>query len=181
MSNTSIRGFVALPLFEHDPNAAGEVAYVMAGGPAYWERLRAASDLFHQEQVDQILLRNETDRIGYNYVRETPDTRVQKAIEFLVLYGVPKEKIQTVPAVSNAWLGSLSEAQSVAENFPDLGSIVVVTSAPHTRRSALCFRRSVGSKVRLSTFSATSLRQSSEIHSPIWLEYLKLAIYFIAA
>ena len=150
MSLSSVRALVATPLYAHDANAQGEVAYVMADGPAYWERLRAASDLYHWKKIKRIIILNETGSAGYNFVRQQSDTRYQKAIDYLELYGVPEDKVLTIEPQPNAFFGSLSEAQAVAKTFPEIKSIVVVTSAPHTRRSLICFQRSCQSDVAIS-------------------------------
>ena len=181
MSISSVRAFVATPLYIHDANAHGEVAYVMADGPAYWERLRAASDLYHFKKIQRIIIMNETESAGYNFVRQQSDTRYQKAIDYLGLYGVPEDKILNIEAEHNATFGSLSEARKIAETFPEMKSIVVVTSAPHTRRSLLCFQRSCKSDVVISSYAATNLVHSEELQAPLWLEYLKLSIYYFIA
>ena len=181
MSFSSVRGIAAYPLYVHDIEASGDVAYVMADGPAYWERLRAASDLYHWERVQRIIVLEELQSDGYNFIRKKSDTRYQRSLDYLKLFGVPLDKIQCVPQDSDSWFGSLSEAQSVAKTMPKLKSIVVVTSAPHTRRSKLCFERSLPSDVRIEVYSASLPQESSEVHSPIWIEYAKLAVYLFVA
>jgi uncharacterized SAM-binding protein YcdF (DUF218 family) len=181
LSFSSIRGIVAYPLYVHDSNAKGEAAYVMADGYAYLERLRTASDLYHMNRVPQILLANESQSAGYNFTKGRSETRVERAIDYLTLHGVPRDKISTIDFQLDATYGSLSEARNVAAQQPDIKQLVVVTSAPHTRRSRLCFRRAMPSNVVVNVYSATSPRRSAEISSPIWVEYLKLLVYFFVA
>ena len=143
--------------------------------------LRAASDLYHWKRISRIIVLEETRSDGWNFVRKKSDSRFQRTIDYLGLYGVPRESILSIPEDEGAWLGSLSEAQAVAKTYPDLKSVVVVTSAPHTRRSLLCFTRSLPAEVEVQVYSASELQYSSEIAEPIWVEYTKLVLYFFLA
>tara|TARA_R110002073_G_scaffold315639_2_gene488292 strand:+ start:1492 stop:2124 length:633 start_codon:yes stop_codon:yes gene_type:complete len=181
LSFSSVRGIVAMPLYVHDSNASGEAAYVMADGYAYWERLRAASDLYHMKRVKRIMILDEREDGGFNFVRRSSDTRVQRAIDYLVMHGVPAEKVTKIPAEVEPALGSLSESRVVARVEPGLTRLVVVTSAPHTRRSRLCFERSMPAEVQVQVYAASAPSESSEVDAPIWIEYVKLVIYYFVA
>ncbi len=177
----TIRGFIAYPLYVSIPSAHGDAAYVMADGYAYWERLHAASDLYHMNRVPRIIILDEQDSSGFNFVRQQSDKRVERAIAYLHLFGVPLDKITTVTVDDGAIFGSLSEAQSVARQEQSLSRIVVVTSAPHTRRSRLCFQRSLPREVHVDVYSASEPASSAEIDAPIWIEYCKLIVYYVFA
>ena len=82
---------------------------------------------------------------------------------------------------ARSWVKSLKAKRLGLCSLDHFPEIVVVTSAPHTRRSLLCFRRSFPGEVDVEVFSATDLSNSDEITSPIWMEYLKLAIYYFCA
>lgn len=182
MSFGVLRGIVSYPLFVHNPEAHGDAAYVMSDGDASWERLRMASDLYHMHRVDRIIVSDEQESSGYNFVQHRSDKRVDRVIAYLKLFGVPEEKISTVPAYPDAALGSLSEARSVANEEKELERIVVVTSAPHTRRSRLCFRRAMPEDVDVDVYSASEgPSEGSELYSPIWVEYCKLVVYYLFA
>lgn len=181
LSFPPIRGFVAIPLYENDSRAEGDVAYVMAGGLPYLKRLRAASDLYHWERVQRIVISNEKGPSGYNFKLRQSQSRAERAIDYLELHGVPRERISLLESDANATFGSLSEARAFANSEKDLGSVVVVTSAPHTRRSGLAFRRSLPPTVRVQVYAASIPRHSSEIHSPLWIEYAKLVVYYLVA
>ena len=177
----SVRGLLIAPLHVHDPQASGEFAYVMADGPATWERLRAASDLYHFHRIKKIYLLDQQESAGWNFVRKRLDSRLQREIDYLGLFGVPKQAIVAVPLVSETWMSSLGEAKSVAQLEPHPQRIVVVTSPPHTRRSRLCFRRSFGKKTQIFTYSPDKPSNSTETHFPIWIEYAKLMVYWFCA
>ena len=169
------------PLLVHHPDATGEIAYVMAGGPAYWERLLAASDLYHREQIKEIYLLRELTPSAYNFVRQKKDSKFQRAIDFLSMRGVPESAVHGVVPRPDDLLSSRSEAQGLADLERKFQGIVVVTSPPHTRRSLLCFKRVFDDATPVSVYSATAVSHSVETHSPIWVEYAKLAVYFFLA
>ncbi|TWT54652.1 hypothetical protein Pla22_23020 [Rubripirellula amarantea] len=178
MSFAQIRGWMIMPLYVHDHQAEGEVAYVMADGIAVWERLHAAADLYHLKRVDDIYLLDEQQMSTYNFVRGQNDSRVQREIDFLGLHGVPTEHIHTVRPVDGDWLSSRSEAVGLQRALPGVTKLVVVTSAPHTRRCRLCFDRVFKDEANVSVCAATSSADSAETHFPIWIEYGKLIVYW---
>ncbi|MEL6109956.1 MAG: ElyC/SanA/YdcF family protein [Planctomycetota bacterium] len=174
------RGLCIVPLTVNDENARGDIAYVMADGAAYWERLRAASDLFHQNRVKRIFLLEETKNAGWNYIRDASDSQLQRAIDYLGMFGVPESAIHPV-IQKEGWLGSRSEAIGLSKLDENLSEIVVVTSPPHTRRCRMVFRRVFRDRVRVQVYSAANPSESVETFAPIWMEYLKLAAYWLVA
>ncbi|MEZ6137961.1 MAG: YdcF family protein [Pirellulaceae bacterium] len=177
-----IRSALTWPLYQHHPDASGELAYVMADGYAYLERLRAAADLYHMHQVKQIYILNEQETAGYNFQLRRSQTKAEVAVAYLGFLGVPSDVINTVNASTSALFGSLTESQAMAAALPDgVGRVVVVTSAPHTRRSLLCFRRSLPTGIQSQVYSASEPIKSAELSGSIWLEYVKLIVYFVAA
>lgn len=177
-----VRALLIAPLYVHDEDASGDFAYVMADGSAYWERLRAASDLYHMHKIGRIYILDEPDSSGYHFVKRRSVTKTELAMVYLELFGVPKDVVSTVIAQDSALMGSLSEAVAVQQNLPsDVKQVVVVTSAPHTRRSRLCFQRTLPANVTIKTFSATIPKTSDELRAPIFHEYIKLVIYYFVA
>lgn len=176
-----VRAFLILPLYVHDEYAAGDIAYVMADGSAYFERLRAASDLYHMHRISTIYVLDEQRSAGYNFVKRRSEAATERAIAYLDLFGVPKEAIHAVIA-EDSIMGSLSEAVAVSQSLSeDVKQIVVVTSAPHTRRSRLCFQRSLPPDIKIKTYSATIPKNSAELQAPIFHEYIKLIVYYFVA
>jgi uncharacterized SAM-binding protein YcdF (DUF218 family) len=101
---------------------------------------------------------------------------------YLETCGVPKGAIRTVAAQDNALMGSLSEAHAVQRLLPkNVDQIVVVTSAPHTRRSRMCFQRALSSDVQIKTYSASIPLHSDELYGPLSHEYFKLFVYYFLA
>lgn len=179
-----VRALLIAPLYVHDEDASGDFAYVMADGSAYWERLRAASDLYHMHKIGRIYILDEPNSAGYHFVKKRSESKTERAIAYLDLFGVPKDVISTVTVQEqdSALMGSLSEAIAVQQNLPpDTKQFVVVTSAPHTRRSRLCFQRTLSASVTIKTYSASTPKTSAELHAPIFHEYLKLLVYYFVA
>ena len=175
------RSMLIRPLCKHQADASGDYAYVMAGGPAYWERLRAAADLYHWERVKSIIILDEKSSAGYDFQEQNSMTRRELATKYLEVFGVPIDRISSVSLRNEPWLGTLGEAEAIAESLEIHESLVVVTSAPHTRRSWLAFRRVLPQSSGVKVYAASSALESDELYSPIWLEYTKLIVYFFVA
>jgi len=177
-----VRALMIQPLYVNDEDAAGDFAYVMADGSAYLERLRAASDLYHMHRIPIIYILDEHTIEGYNFVSKRSESTTERAINYLETFGVPKDAVRTITAQDNSLMGSLSEAVAIKQILPkNVDQIVVVTSAPHTRRSRLCFQRSLNSDVKVKTYSASLPINSAELHAPIFHEYFKLLVYYFFA
>jgi hypothetical protein len=176
-----VRGVLIRPLYVHDAGASGELAYVMADGAAYWERLRAASDLYHMRRVKQIYILEENQPGGFNFTLGRLQTWSERAVDYLELYGVPRSAVHLVPRAEGAWLGSRSEAVGLARQLESCSKLVVVTSPPHTRRSELCFDRVFPEEIVIDIFSAKPPHESAETNDPIWIEYFKLVVYWFLA
>lgn len=177
-----VRVLFILPLYVHEEDAMGDAAYVMADGSAYLERLRAASDLYHMHRVPTIYIRDEQGQNGFNFVSGRMESTVERATAYLEHFGVPSDAIRRVSGDDNALMGSLSEAEAVQKVLPkEVRQIVVVTSAPHTRRSRMCFQRSLPTEVKVRTYAATIPLISAELQAPIFHEYLKLIVYYFFA
>ena len=180
---TSVRHLLSAPLIVHDHDARGDAAYVMQGGLASEERLRAAADLYHMGHVRQIYLLRD-DRHSYDSKNEDRSmTRSEWMVAYLAWLGVPADRVTLIPDEPRGWLGSLHEAEITRAALPkDVRRLVVVTSPVHTRRSGIAFRRRLGPVgVEVVTFAAIDWSLSAEAFAPLWLEYLKLAVYLVVA
>ncbi len=179
----SVRGLLIRPLYVHDPEAKADSAYIMGGSDAIFERVRAASDLYHMHRVQSIYYYDDHQTVGHNFVKGVHERAGERTRDYLRWLGVPDEALHAVPGASkDSWLSSRDEAVRLAEALPkDTSSVVVVTSAPHTRRSLLCFQRKLPATVRSTAYAASVPSDGAELYLPIWLEYLKLAAYSIFA
>ncbi len=177
----AVRGILASPLVVSDPEARGDACYVLAGGDAFNERLAAASDLYFMHRVPRIIVQRNDDVSSYNFAAKASWTATDWALDFLTHRGVPMDKILII-APAKGMFGTLAEARNVKLALPpDVRTLVLVSSAPHMRRSMLAFRRVLATDVALRPYAATDFASSAEHYRPIWLEYLKLGVYAIVA
>jgi uncharacterized SAM-binding protein YcdF (DUF218 family) len=175
------RIILSAPLVLHNANAGGEACYVLAGGGALWERLDAAADLVQMGRVSRILLAQDNMCGQFSFKANSSWTRTQWIADYLTWRGIPANRIRWIPRTEGLF-GTLTEARAVAYNLPkDVKTLVVVSSAPHMRRSVLAFRRSLPAHVKVVPYAATEFMNSYEMHHPIWLEYLKLLVYSVVA
>jgi hypothetical protein len=180
---TPVRHALSWPLIVHDPEARGDAAYVMAGGLASEERLRAAADLYHMGRVPRIYVLADDRRSYYSFADRKPFTRTEWTRSYLRWLGVPADRLQVIPDDPTARLGSLHEADLAREALPpEVRRLVVVTSPVHTRRSGFTFRRRLAARgISVTTYAAIDFSLSAEAFAPLWLEYAKLAVYAIIA
>jgi hypothetical protein len=173
-----IRGILAAPLVATDNDAHGDACYVLAAGRAFTERLDAASDLYHLKRVPLIFIMENNDKGVWDFVSRRNWIQTELAISRLVWKGVPRDCIITVPEVKGA-MGTLREAANMAKWLPEhhVNRLVIVSSAPHLRRSMLAFEKVLPASIAVSPYAATSFETSAELMEPIWKEYLKLLSY----
>lgn len=179
---TAVRHVISTPLIVHDEEARGDAAYVMAGGLASEERLRAAADLVHMGRVPRLYLMRDDGRSYYSFTERRSLSHTEWMVGYLGWLGVPPDRITLVADHGGSRLGSLHEADLMRQALPsDVRRLVVVTSPVHTRRSGLAFRRRLGPGVAVTTYAAIDVALSAEAFAPLWLEYLKLAVYTVVA
>jgi uncharacterized SAM-binding protein YcdF (DUF218 family) len=172
-----IRSILAKPLVVTNESASGDACYVLSAGYAIWERLAAASDLYHMKRISRIIMMQNNKRGPYSFNARESWSATQWEVHCLVWRGVPEEKVLLVDE-DKGMFGTESEASTVARSLPsDVRRLVLVTSAPHTRRSLLAFRRVLPAGIEVTVYAATPFETSAEFYNPIWLEYLKLLFY----
>jgi uncharacterized SAM-binding protein YcdF (DUF218 family) len=181
LSTTWFRAWVSYPLHVSNMTTNAEVAYVMSDGHAYWNRLYAASDLYHMGRIQDIAIQENPTTSRYDFVSGSSQTVTQRSVRYLEALGIPEDRIVTVKGKHSPALGSWSEAQAFANEFPNTTNIVVVTSSPHTRRSLLCFERAMPASCHVSVFADALPNEGAELFDPIWHEYGKLAVYWFIA
>lgn len=180
-SSLFIRIVATKPLVLHDQQAKADSCYVLAGGGAIWERLDAASDLVQMGRVSKIMLMQDTMVGQYSFKAQKSWTKSQWMADYLAWRGITPQQIQWLPQ-AKGFLGTLTEAKAVADQLPkDCKSLIVISSAPHMRRSVLAFSRVLAKGVTVIPYAATTTENSYELHHPIWLEYLKLLVYSVIA
>lgn len=176
----AVRAVLSAPLVVHDPDASGDACYVLAGGESIWERLNAVADLVHLRRVSRIYLMEDQSRDQYNVKAGRSWTRIQWLRDYLAWRGVATDRISLIPK-ADGFFGTLAEARTFAGHAVGVKKVVIVSSAPHMRRALLAFRRSLPSDVQVAPYAASGVRTSYELYNPLWIEYLKLLVYWIIA
>jgi uncharacterized SAM-binding protein YcdF (DUF218 family) len=161
---------------------------VLAGASTYIERTHRAAELFHEGRAPQIILTNDEMQGGYSPALDRNPFFVERAAEELRRMGVPAESIKIIPQpLSSTYEEAVCLREYAAAH--DLHSILVVTSAYHSRRALWTLRRVFrGSDVMVGLDPAATGQQSPAPAAWWWHElgwrlvpgeYLKLAYYVV--
>ena len=177
----AVRVFLASRLVVTEPEARGDACYVLASGDAWPERMAAASDLYHMGRIARVIFMRSDETGPYNFVVRKNWTPTDWSHDFLTHRGVPQSKIEII-AEAKGMFGTLAEARNLRNLLPPgTKKLVLVSSAPHMRRTMLAFRRVFPPEVDLIPYAASDYYSSAEHYRPIWLEYLKLGVYSVVA
>lgn len=130
LSTTWFRAWVSYPLHVSNMTTNADIAYVMSDGHAYWNRLYAASDLYHMGKIKKVAIQENPTSSRYDFILRRSQTVTQRSIRYLEDLGVPVDRIITVAGVDSPALVSWSEAQAFANEFPETPNVVILT--PHS-------------------------------------------------
>ena len=121
--------------------AHADAIVVLSGSNAYVERTARAVELFREGRAPLVVLTNDDTRGGWSNALQRNPYFVERASEELLKGGVPAERIKIVPGVAS---GTQSEALLIKDYAVSerLRSILVVTSAYHSRRALRSLRLS---------------------------------------
>ena len=161
---------------------------VLSGSSNYLERTRAAAGLFMAGRAPKIILTNDNESSGWSSAEQRNPLFEELAFAELVRAGVPAEKIERL---KQAVTSTYDEAVLVHEHAAAQGlrSIIVVTSAYHSRRALWTWRRVFqGSGIAIGLSAAPTGGQSPNPfswwrHPRGWAmvagEYPKLIYYWL--
>ena len=122
------------------PIPRADAIVVLAGSSTYVERARRAAHLFHEGRAPRVVLTNDGGRGGYVLELDGNPLFVERAARELRSAGVAPESIEVVERT----VGSThEEALALREHARSRGrrSVLVVTSAYHSRRALWTLRR----------------------------------------
>ncbi|MBC7899725.1 MAG: YdcF family protein [Saprospiraceae bacterium] len=185
-----IAPFLAGYLVVQKPLETADAIVVLSGSAAYMERTREAADIFKTGIAPKILLTNDGRQGGWNSEEQRNPYFAERAYQELIEHGVPGEAIEIL---WKAGEGTNDEADLIAETAAERGfkSVLLVTSAYHSRRALWTFERAMDRKhLQVNVGIRTPLNGS---HGPPqfdwWLngkgwkylgsEYIKMAYYWI--
>lgn len=169
------------------PLATADAIVVLSGSSAYLERTQKAAELYREGRAPLLLLTDDATRGGWSSAQQRNPFFVERATEELIKRGVPADRIKVVPGVA---LNTHYEALLIKEYGVSQGlrSILVVTSAYHSRRALRTLRqRFAGTPIAIGLEPATL---GSPTSSALWwlqpggwrtvgVEYVKLIYYWL--
>jgi uncharacterized SAM-binding protein YcdF (DUF218 family) len=121
--------------------ASADAIVVLSGSRAYVERTKKAAELYRQGLAPVVLLTNDNTRGGWSSALQRNPYFVERATDELLKGGVPAENIKIVPGLAS----STRDEALILKDYAlahRLGSILVVTSAYHSRRALWSMRHS---------------------------------------
>lgn len=116
---------------------------VLSGSGAYFERTREAAELFRAGRAPQIVLTNDNSISGWSVEQQRNPLFVERAAAELERAGVPPERIVVLPSPVDSTYAEATLLRSYTERR-GLRSLLVVTSAYHSRRAWWTLRRVFG-------------------------------------
>jgi uncharacterized SAM-binding protein YcdF (DUF218 family) len=168
---------------------SADAVVVLAGSSGYMERTHLAAKLFQEGRAPEIILTNDTEQGGWSNELQRNPFFIELAAAELTRAGVPESKIQRLEkAVSSTHDEALLLRDYAAQR--GLRSLLIVTSAYHSRRALWTFRRVfAGSGVEIG-LSFVAPGEQSPSPATWWLqprgwnlvaaEYVKLIYYRLA-
>ncbi|HEV2801809.1 MAG TPA: YdcF family protein [Pyrinomonadaceae bacterium] len=177
----------ARALVVHDETTSADVIVVLSGASEYVERTRYAAELWRQGVAPKIVLTNDDLRGGWDSKQQRNPYFVEREAAELRRAGVPEAQIEALPEPVASTYDEAVRVRAYAVERK-LASVVVVTSAYHSRRARWTFRRVVQeSGVRVSVAPVAAGTEQTPPAYSWWLtargwrsvapEYPKLVYY----
>lgn len=182
-----IAWLAARALIVSAPVASADAIVVLSGSSAYLERTQKAAQLYRQGRAPLMLLTNDYTRGGWSNALQRNPYFVERATEELIKGGVPANNIRIVPGLA----ASTHDEALLLKDYAltqSLRSVLVVTSAYHSRRALRSFRQlfnGTGMTVGLEPVGVGSAPSSAlwwlqfEGWRTVGAEYVKLIYYWV--
>lgn len=173
-------------LIVNAPLEQAEAIAVLSGSAAYKERTRLAAELFKSSRGQRIILTNDNEQGGWSSREERNPFFYELERAELLSLGVPGERIVVLLEPVSSTDGEAVVLREYAE-ANRLKSLLVVTSAYHSRRALWTLRRAfAGSGTRVGLEAVKTGLQTPGpatwwLHMGGWnavpVEYFKLVYY----
>jgi uncharacterized SAM-binding protein YcdF (DUF218 family) len=150
------------------PLARADAIVVLAGSSTYFERAQKAAALFKEGRSPRIILTNDNRQGGWSSVEQRNPFFYERTTSELTRAGVPQSAIEVIPQP----VYSTRDEAVLLRRYSDtrgLRSLIVVTSAYHSRRALRTFR----------TVFATSSVQIGLEHPPTGLQTPRPATWWL--
>lgn len=135
-----IAPFLAENLIVEKPLKRADAILILSGSSVYIERTEKAAELYRQGIAPRVFLTDDGERAGWSRVKKENLQFVELARNSLIERGVPPEAIEIL---SERVDGTKSEAEALQKKVieSNLKSLLLVTSAYHTRRALQTFEK----------------------------------------
>ena len=182
--------FLAERLIVEKPLEKADAIIVLAGAHTYVERTQKAAELFNKGTAPRVFLTDDGERAGWSAAEKRNPPFVELARSSLISQGVPAESIEILePQVT----GTIYEARVLAEKAKaeNLRSVLLVTSAYHTRRALWTFEKYFAESNIKTELGVAAPPPGNQTPPPFvwWLsprgwvlvagEYVKFTVYWI--
>lgn len=118
----------------------GDALVVLSGGSFYAERTRRAAELFVEGRAPTIVLTDDGIKGPWSFEQERNPTYTELEAEELRRAGVPPQSIEVLPQKVSSTYDEATLVHDYARTR-GLRSILIVTSAYHSRRALWVWRR----------------------------------------
>jgi uncharacterized SAM-binding protein YcdF (DUF218 family) len=139
---TVVAAAAARFLIVRAPLEKADAIVVLSGSSAYRERTQKAAQLFREGRAPRVLLTDDHTRGGWDNAQQRNPFFVERAKDELIKGGVPQDRIEIVPGVA---VSTRDEAFIIRDYAARerLKSVLVVTSAYHSRRALRSLRKAM--------------------------------------
>lgn len=137
--------FLAEELIVEKSLERADVMLVLAGSSVYTERTNRAAELYQQGIAPLVILTDDGTRGGWSRLEQRNPPFVESAKANLIARGVPAEHIEIIKPDGS---GTIYEARIFREKARQANwrSVLLVTSAYHTRRTLWTFERELANE-----------------------------------
>ncbi len=178
---------IANNLIVERPLAKADAILVLSGSSVYKERTHKAAEVYRSGISNKILLSDDGGRAGWSQTEQRNPPFVYLAQQELIAQGVEAKDIEILDAEVT---GTIWEAWSLEKRLEkeDWKSVIIVTSAYHTKRSLWTFEKVLGTGTKVGIISSPTGEQTPP-PSIWWLspkgwnyvagEYVKFVVYWM--
>jgi uncharacterized SAM-binding protein YcdF (DUF218 family) len=130
----------AKALIVEAPLPQADAIVVMAGSAVFKERTQHAAEVFHAGRAPKIIVTNDNQQGGWSSDEQRNIPYQEMTARYLRRAGVPAEAIEIIP---DPVTGTYEEAKLLRQYSEAKGyhSLLIVTSAYHTRRALWTLKR----------------------------------------
>lgn len=179
--------FLATNLIIERPLEKADAILVLSGSLVYKERTHKAAEVYKKGVAKKVLLNDDGGRAGWSQKEQRNPPFVYLAQQELISQGVAEDNIEIL---EDQVTGTIWEARNLRKKVEEnkLKSVVLVTSAYHTKRALQTFEETVGSDVKIGIVSSPTGEQTP----PPWTwwlskkgwqvvagEYVKFIVYWV--